>query len=759
MYFAFICLCVWNYLFTLIISSRIGERSAARRRKLISFALFCCSLYMFYEVCIKRVPTAIELTYWINIADIEICWSFFFDSFSCTMILVIITIYLFVVVYSMDYMCDNSTKIRFFSSLALFACAMINLVVAGNIIQLILGWELVGISSYMLIGYWYRRNPGNKAAQGAILINKIGDNLLHLSTITFLILYLYLNIEIEISALFEDTGPIQCETVFKKAVQIEYEECFKRFESERKAHAKEDKDKDKDKDGRFFLDFIDYDKISDYSKRWEPIKIKTYINYPIHEFSYRNKPPVGANFTAQFTHAYFMHYFTSKHEQFSEKMLAYSRSCETAGESSYFWYLLSPFIAVELGTVSVLKYISPNYLGYLADYYMYYVHNVKIGYAFLNNTTFKVDFSKTVYDFVFEGYSLSYLTAGLDTTWLKEATKYGQFKPDLKLLDAIPKMKILKTGMMDAIRDKVEEAILYHSRSPYERMFFVNPSVFKHYQCLSPELNRRIIASRKAELERIKWIPQLNVHNYINQYGKIVKSVFYETIRGILPEDTPEEVRFKRFMYKFGISGFVQEIFEKKEHEYKKSLHDVRTVRYGYGGNLTREVWTKKPGAPEYVPYFERKLLEYRKFNDRPYREITESFAYHKRLTAHLEGSQVLNRIPGTNDYEFVCPLLPFGLSGKLKYTTVVMDDFNFRMGVLRRALARLDMLNKQDIIFQAYGKVPRNFNSTSMMSFKLNRRPIEYVVFDELWEAKIKAKAKAKAFKAYAKEKCKIST
>jgi NADH-quinone oxidoreductase subunit L len=194
----------------------MGEKGAARRQMLISFALFFCSLYMFYEVCIKRVPTAIELAYWIKIADIEICWSFFFDSLSCTMILVIITIYLCVVVYSMEYMCYDSTKIRFFSSLALFTCAMINLVVAGNIIQLILGWELVGISSYMLIGYWYSRKSANKAALCAIFINKIGDVLLYLAAITLLIFYF--NIDMYMWAIIGDnfTGDLQFESDFKK---------------------------------------------------------------------------------------------------------------------------------------------------------------------------------------------------------------------------------------------------------------------------------------------------------------------------------------------------------------------------------------------------------------------------------------------------------------------------------------------------------------------------------------------------------------
>lgn len=102
------------------------------------------------------------------------------------MILLVIFISSLVHIYSLDYMSTDPHLIRFISYLSLFTFFMLLLITAGNFVQLFAGWEGVGLSSYLLINFWYTRIQANKAAIKAIIVNRFGDFGIYISVlITF----------------------------------------------------------------------------------------------------------------------------------------------------------------------------------------------------------------------------------------------------------------------------------------------------------------------------------------------------------------------------------------------------------------------------------------------------------------------------------------------------------------------------------------------------------------------------------------------
>ena len=112
---------------------------------------------------------------WISSGDFTANWSINIDPLSSIMLVVVTLISALVHVYSIGYMSHDPFKPRFMSYLSLFTFAMLVLVVSDNFIQLFFGWEGVGLCSYLLIGFWYKKETANNAAIKAFIVNRIGD--------------------------------------------------------------------------------------------------------------------------------------------------------------------------------------------------------------------------------------------------------------------------------------------------------------------------------------------------------------------------------------------------------------------------------------------------------------------------------------------------------------------------------------------------------------------------------------------------------
>nr|WOE91069.1 NADH dehydrogenase subunit 5 [Cassiopea sp. MKL-2023] len=133
------------------------------------------SIICFYEVTIAEYNINIEYLEWIVCSLFNTNLSFFIDQISICMVLIVNVVSLLVHIYSTSYMFGDPHTIRFMGYLSLFTFFMLVLVVSQNYLQLFIGWEGVGLCSYLLINFWYSRIQANKAAIKAMLINRVGD--------------------------------------------------------------------------------------------------------------------------------------------------------------------------------------------------------------------------------------------------------------------------------------------------------------------------------------------------------------------------------------------------------------------------------------------------------------------------------------------------------------------------------------------------------------------------------------------------------
>jgi len=139
------------------------------------FLSLLLSLFAFYEVALVGCFVYIKLTTWISSEVLNIDWGFMFDSLTATMCVVVTFVSFFVHLYSTEYMSHDPHLARFMSYLSLFTFFMLILVTADNFVQMFVGWEGVGLCSYLLINFWFTRLQANKAAIKAMILNRIGD--------------------------------------------------------------------------------------------------------------------------------------------------------------------------------------------------------------------------------------------------------------------------------------------------------------------------------------------------------------------------------------------------------------------------------------------------------------------------------------------------------------------------------------------------------------------------------------------------------
>ena len=150
------------------------------------------SIIIFYKVLTTGYENNIVISTWISSGSLNVNWSIKIDTLSSVMLLVVTSISALVHIYSIGYMSHDPNKPRFMSYLSLFTFSMLTLVTSDNFLQLFFGWEGVGLCSYFLIGFWYKKDSANSAAIKAFLVNRVGDFGLALGI--FLIFYTFGNI-------------------------------------------------------------------------------------------------------------------------------------------------------------------------------------------------------------------------------------------------------------------------------------------------------------------------------------------------------------------------------------------------------------------------------------------------------------------------------------------------------------------------------------------------------------------------------------
>ena len=154
---------------------KIGERNSEIVTSLFVSISAILSIVIFYNVTILDYNNNLLIVPWINSGSLNASWSINIDALSAVMLVVVTLISALVHIYSIGYMSNDPHKPRFMAYLSLFTFAMITLVTSDNFLQLFFGWEGVGLCSYFLIGFWFKKESANAAAIKAFVVNRIGD--------------------------------------------------------------------------------------------------------------------------------------------------------------------------------------------------------------------------------------------------------------------------------------------------------------------------------------------------------------------------------------------------------------------------------------------------------------------------------------------------------------------------------------------------------------------------------------------------------
>ncbi|MGB3454727.1 MAG: proton-conducting transporter membrane subunit, partial [Litorimonas sp.] len=156
--------------------ARLPEKASMILTTGLLFLSAILSWIAFIGIAFGDAPdTTITLLRWMDIGGLQADWALKIDTLTAIMLIVVTSVSALVHLYSWGYMEEDPYKPRFFAYLSLFTFAMLMLVTADNFIQLFFGWEGVGLASYLLIGYYYKKPTANAAAIKAFVTNRVGD--------------------------------------------------------------------------------------------------------------------------------------------------------------------------------------------------------------------------------------------------------------------------------------------------------------------------------------------------------------------------------------------------------------------------------------------------------------------------------------------------------------------------------------------------------------------------------------------------------
>jgi len=154
---------------------KIGDRTC----QIITSAFVVTGAILSSIILLETIKTGKVYEYpilnWITSGTLKLHWSIYVDSLTAVMLVVVNSVSALVHIYSIGYMSHDPHKPRFMSYLSLFTFMMLSLITADNFLQLFFGWEGVGLASYLLIGFWFKKESANNASMKAFIVNRVGD--------------------------------------------------------------------------------------------------------------------------------------------------------------------------------------------------------------------------------------------------------------------------------------------------------------------------------------------------------------------------------------------------------------------------------------------------------------------------------------------------------------------------------------------------------------------------------------------------------
>ena len=191
-----------------LIAGLLGRQIGAKASEYITTGLMIIvavlSWIVFFNVAMSHEAhevIKVPVLRWIQSGGIDVEWAFRVDTLTAVMFVVVNSVSCLVHLYSIGYMHHDPHRPRFFAYLSLFTFAMLMLITSDNLLQMFFGWEGVGLASYLLIGFWYKKPSASAAAMKAFIVNRVGD----------------FGFILGISALFVMFGSINFETIFASA--------------------------------------------------------------------------------------------------------------------------------------------------------------------------------------------------------------------------------------------------------------------------------------------------------------------------------------------------------------------------------------------------------------------------------------------------------------------------------------------------------------------------------------------------------------
>lgn len=173
--FAIVLLPLAGFLINGLFGKMLPKNVVGGIATLVVFAAFCIASYLFFNFDKTSQPVIVRAFEWFRVNGIQVNFSFQIDQLSLMMIMIITGIGSLIHLYSIGYMSHDKGFHRFFAYLNLFVFMMLLLVMGSNYIILFIGWEGVGLCSYLLIGFWFKNKEYGKAARKAFIMNRIGD--------------------------------------------------------------------------------------------------------------------------------------------------------------------------------------------------------------------------------------------------------------------------------------------------------------------------------------------------------------------------------------------------------------------------------------------------------------------------------------------------------------------------------------------------------------------------------------------------------
>ncbi len=164
-----------GFLINVFFGKSLGKTVSGAIGTLSVVVSFAVSIYFFLQINQTQQPISISFFEWIQISNFKVDLGFLLDQLSLLWLLFVTGIGSLIHLYSISYMHDDEKMHQFFAYLNLFVFFMITLVVGSNLLVLFIGWEGVGLCSYLLIGFWYKNQDYNDAAKKAFIMNRIGD--------------------------------------------------------------------------------------------------------------------------------------------------------------------------------------------------------------------------------------------------------------------------------------------------------------------------------------------------------------------------------------------------------------------------------------------------------------------------------------------------------------------------------------------------------------------------------------------------------